>query len=67
MLFRSVANGCRALVRRPRDLGLATQSLHDTAELFATMIDSALQRAERRPELPAESTARSLTGFGRVA
>jgi hypothetical protein len=44
-----VANCCRQLVRRPRDLGLATQSLHDTAELFATMIDAALQRAERRP------------------
>ena len=46
-----VANCCRQLVRRPRDLGLATQSLHDTAELFATMIDSALQRAERRPAI----------------
>lgn len=44
-----VANCCRQIVRRPRDLGLATQSLHDTAELFATMIDAALQRAERRP------------------
>jgi hypothetical protein len=44
-----VANCCRQLVRRPRDLGLATQSLHDTAELFATMVDAALQRAERRP------------------
>src|SRR5262245_27273325 len=49
---------CRQLVRRPRDLGLATQSLHDTAELFATMVDAALQRSERRPEIPAE-TARS--------
>ncbi len=44
-----VANCCRQLVRRPRDLGLATQSLHDTAELFATMVDAALLRAERRP------------------
>jgi hypothetical protein len=44
-----VGNCCRQLVRRPRDLGLATQSLHDTAELFATLVDSALQRAERRP------------------
>jgi hypothetical protein len=44
-----VANCCRQLVRRPRDLGLATQSLHDTAELFATLVDSALLRAERRP------------------
>jgi hypothetical protein len=43
-----VANCCRQLVRRPRDLGLATQSLHDTAELFATLVDAALQRAERR-------------------
>jgi hypothetical protein len=46
---QAVANCCRQLVRRPRDLGLATQSLHDTAELFATMVDAALQRAERRP------------------
>lgn len=45
-----VANCCRQLVRRPRDLGLATQSLHDTAELFATLVDAALLRAERRPE-----------------
>jgi hypothetical protein len=44
-----VSNCCRQLVRRPRDLGLATQSLHDTAELFATLVDAALQRAERRP------------------
>src|SRR5690349_573532 len=46
---QQVANCCRQLVRRPRDLGLATQSLHDTAELFATLVDAALQRAERRP------------------
>ena len=46
---QTVANCCRQLVRRPRDLGLATQSLHDTAELFATLVDAALQRAERRP------------------
>jgi len=45
----TVANCCRQLVRRPRDLGLATQSLHDTAELFASLVDAALQRAERRP------------------
>ena len=43
-----MVNCCRQIVRRPRDLGLATQSLHDTAELFATMVDAALQRAERR-------------------
>ena len=47
----AVANCCRQLVRRPRDLGLATQSLHDTAELFATMVDAALHRAERRPSV----------------
>lgn len=44
-----VVSCCRQLVRRPRDLGLATQSLHDTAELFATLVDAALVRAERRP------------------
>lgn len=42
-----VVNCCRQLVRRPRDLGLATQSLRDTAELFASMVDAALQRAAR--------------------
>jgi hypothetical protein len=62
-----VANCCRALVRRPRDLGLATQSLHDTAELFATMLDAALQRAERRPEMPTETALPSRAGFGQVA
>jgi hypothetical protein len=62
-----VANCCRTLVRRPRDLGLATQSLHDTAELFATMIDAALLRSERRPEMPAESPPSSRAGFGQVA
>ena len=58
------ANCCRQLVRRPRDLGLATQSLHDTAELFATMIDAALLRAERRPAPEPELTAGRI---GRVA
>jgi len=62
-----VANCCRSLVRRPRDLGLATQSLHDTAELFATMMDAALQRAERRPDLPPEATVASRAGIGQVA
>jgi hypothetical protein len=57
-----VANCCRQIVRRPRDLGLATQSLHDTAELFAMMIDAALQRAERRP-----MEAVSVGGMGQVA
>jgi len=62
-----VANCCRALVRRPRDLGLATQSLHDTAELFASMIDAALQRTERLSEMAAESPHASRTGIGQVA
>jgi hypothetical protein len=44
-------------VRRPRDLGLASQSLHDTAELFSTMVDSALQRAERHQAQAAEAGA----------
>jgi hypothetical protein len=52
-----VANCCRQIVRRPRDLGLASQSLHDTAELFATMVDSALQRAERIQLQAAEAGA----------
>jgi hypothetical protein len=60
-----VVNCCRQLVRRPRDLGLATQSLHDTAELFASMVDAALQRAARRPHAPAETGAAG--GIGRVA
>jgi hypothetical protein len=55
---------CRQIVRRPRDLGLATQSLHDTAELFAMMADAALQRAERTAiHAPAERAALA----GRVA
>ena len=61
----AVVNCCRVLVRRPRDLGLATQSLHDTAELFATMFDAALQRAERRVPLPAEAGVAN--GIGQVA
>jgi hypothetical protein len=60
-----VANCCRSLVRRPRDLGLATQSLHDTAELFATMFDAALQRAERRPAIP--DTGLAVAGIHQVA
>ena len=52
-----VANCCRQIVRRPRDLGLASQSLHDTAELFATMVDSALHRAERHQAQTAEAGA----------
>src|SRR5262245_47028778 len=58
-----VANCCRQLVRRPRDLGLATQSLDDTAVLFATMVDAAVQRAERRQA----SAEASLPGVGEVA
>jgi hypothetical protein len=61
-----VTNCCRQIVRKPRDLGLATQSLHDTAELFATMFDAALQRAERRQH-PATDNAAAAGGFGRVA
>jgi hypothetical protein len=60
-----VVRCCRMLVRRPRDLGLATQSLHDTAELFATMFDAALQRAERRPSMAADVAVAS--GIGAVA
>ena len=59
-----VANCCRQLVRRPRDLGLATQSLDDTAVLFATLVDAAVQRAERRHVSVAEA---SLPGIGQVA
>jgi hypothetical protein len=62
-----VANCCRAVVRRPRDLGLATQSLQDTAELFASMIDAALHRAERRLEIPAENALSNRAGIGQVA
>jgi hypothetical protein len=61
-----VVNCCQQIVRKPRDLGLATQSLHDTAELFATMIDAALLRAERRPAT-IESGAGTSGGIGRVA
>ncbi len=53
---------CRQIVRRPRDLGLATQSLHDTVELFSTMVDAALQRAERRTH-----TVTERADVGRVA
>ena len=64
---QQMVNCCRQIVRRPRDLGLATQSLHDTAELFATMVDAALQRAERRPLLNPDSAVAAGTGIGRVA
>lgn len=60
-----VVNCCQTLVRRPRDLGLATQSLHDTAELFATMFDAALQRAERRHAIP--DTGLAAAGIHQVA
>jgi len=59
-----VASACRQAVRRPRDLGVATQSLNVTMELFATMVDSALQRAERRLTPAIEIGAR---GIGQVA
>ena len=61
---QAVANCCRQLVRRPRDLGLATQSLDDTAVLFATLVDAAVQRAERGHLTAAEE---SLPGIGQVA
>jgi hypothetical protein len=63
---QQMVNACRQIVRRPRDLGLATQSLHDTAELFATMVDAALQRAERRPTASPESVV-ATGGMGQVA
>ncbi len=62
-----MVNCCRQIVRRPRDLGLATQSLHDTAELFATMVDAALQRAERRPLAAPESAVAAGGRIGQVA
>jgi len=57
-----VSNCCQQIVRRPRDLGLATQSLDDTAVLFATMVDAAVQRAERRPVAVVESAIPSSLG-----
>jgi hypothetical protein len=62
---QTVVNCCRQIVRKPRDLGLATQSLHDTAELFGTMLDAALQRAERRQPMNVESVV--VSGMGAVA
>jgi hypothetical protein len=62
-----MVNCCRQIVRRPRDLGLATQCLHDTAELFATMVDAALLRAERRPLTAPESAATTGGRIGQVA
>jgi len=63
---QTVVNCCRQIVRKPRDLGLATQSLHDTAELFGTMLDAALQRAERRQPMAVESVVVA-GGIGQVA
>jgi hypothetical protein len=60
-----VADCCRQIVRRPRDLGLATQSLHCAAALFATLVDAAIERTEIR--LPAPSDAGALRGMGQVA
>lgn len=62
---RQVETCCRLIVRRPRDLGLATQCLHDTTELFVSMMDAALQRAERRPL--AGSSQNEARGIGEVA
>jgi hypothetical protein len=61
-----VAHCCRQIVRRPRDLGLASQSLHDTTELFATMVDAALYRAERRPVPAVEVGALDIIGAVRA-
>ncbi len=62
-----VARCCRQIVIRPRDLGLATQTLRETAELFASMVDAALHRIESGffmdPD-PAEITG---GGMGQVA
>jgi len=63
---QQMMNCCRQIVRRPRDLGLATQSVHDTAELFATMVDAAMQRAERRPMMAPESAV-AISRIGQVA
>jgi len=60
-----VAASCRQIVRRPRDLGLATQSLDDTAVLFATMVDAAVQRAQRRRVPVVENSIDS--GLGQIA
>jgi hypothetical protein len=59
-----VAHHCDKVIRRPRDLGLATQSLHYTAVLFATMMDAALERAETRA---ASTENGSMRGMGQVA
>jgi hypothetical protein len=60
-----VSDCCRQIVRRPRDLGLATQSLHCAAALFATMVDAAIERSEIR--LPAPNDAAAMRGMGQVA
>jgi hypothetical protein len=60
-----VAECCQKIVRRSRDLGLATQSLHDTAALFASMVDAALERAELRYSQAGE--AEVLRGIEQVA
>ncbi len=62
-----VARCCRHLIRRPRDLGLATQTLRETAELFASMVDAALQRVESGYDLETESSLITGSGMGRVA
>lgn len=60
-----VISCCQQIVRRPRDLGLATQSLRVTSALFATMLDAALQRADRR--LAPGTDIGALRGMGQVA
>lgn len=59
-----VTQHCDHVIRRPRDLGLATQCLRYTAVLFATMLDAALERAELRSSSPEGGVLR---GIGQVA
>jgi len=50
------------VIARDRAQPEATQSLDDTAVLFATMVDAAVQRAERRPVAVVESAIPSSLG-----
>jgi hypothetical protein len=62
-----VARCCRQIIRRPRDLGLATQTLRETAELFASMVDAALQRVESGYGIDSDSAVHPDGGMGQVA
>ncbi len=62
-----VARCCRQIIRRPRDLGLATQTLRETAELFASMVEAAMQRVEAGYRLDSEHVAITGDGMGQVA